>query len=117
MEKDILGVTENHLKNNTVIGHSQKGLMKGNCCLSKLIYCYNKVSLPVSGCARKANRVNPSVLQHLINNLDPGLEGICRKFVDDTKLEDLLTPSKALRPFREILTNDFQIITHQLHEV
>ncbi|KAJ7403652.1 laforin isoform X2 [Pitangus sulphuratus] len=44
MEKTILGSTEKHLKDNTVIGHSQHGFMRGKSCLSKLISVYDKVT-------------------------------------------------------------------------
>lgn len=71
MEKEVLGVTENHLKSNTVICHSQNGFMRGNSCLANLIYFYYKVTFPVSGCTRGANRCNPSVLQYLHKKLGP----------------------------------------------
>ncbi|KAF4799144.1 hypothetical protein TURU_058126 [Turdus rufiventris] len=40
-----------------------------------------------------------------INDLYAGLEGVLSKFTDDTKLEELLPPSKAGRPCRETLIN------------
>jgi len=40
----ILGVTEKHLRDNTAIGHSQRGFMRGTSCLTNLISCYDKVT-------------------------------------------------------------------------
>ncbi|KAJ7397477.1 rna-directed dna polymerase from mobile element jockey-like [Pitangus sulphuratus] len=42
MEKIILGGIGKHLKDNTVIGHSQHGFMRGKSCLSNLISFYDK---------------------------------------------------------------------------
>lgn len=42
----ILGGTEKHLKDNTVIRHSQH-IMRGKSCFSKLISFYAKVTHPV----------------------------------------------------------------------
>ncbi|XP_052628596.1 uncharacterized protein LOC128134646 [Harpia harpyja] len=44
MEKVILRVTEKHLRDNTVIGHSQHGFMRGKPCLTNLISIYDKVT-------------------------------------------------------------------------
>ncbi|KAJ7424497.1 RNA-directed DNA polymerase from mobile element jockey-like protein [Willisornis vidua] len=43
-EKIILGVTEKHLKDKTVIRHSQHGFMRRKSCLSNLICFYDKVT-------------------------------------------------------------------------
>ncbi|KAJ7411111.1 RNA-directed DNA polymerase from mobile element jockey-like protein [Willisornis vidua] len=43
MEKIILGSIEKHLKDNTVIAHSQHRFMRGKSCLSNLISFYDKV--------------------------------------------------------------------------
>jgi len=45
MEKVILGVTEQHLRDNAVIGHSQNGFTRGLSCLTKWISIYDKVLL------------------------------------------------------------------------
>ena len=44
MEKVILGVTEKHLRDNTVIGHSQHGFTRGKSCSANLISFYDKVT-------------------------------------------------------------------------
>jgi len=44
MEKIILGVTEKHLKDSAVIGHTQHGFMRGRSCLTNLISFYDKVT-------------------------------------------------------------------------
>ena len=44
MEKIILGVIEKYLKDNSVIGPSQHGFMRGKSCLTNLIPFYDKVS-------------------------------------------------------------------------
>jgi len=44
IEKVILGITEKHLKDNAVIGHSQLGFIKGKSCLMNLISFYDKVT-------------------------------------------------------------------------
>ncbi|RMC10124.1 hypothetical protein DUI87_12922 [Hirundo rustica rustica] len=46
MEKVLLGGVEEHLKDNTVIDHSQHSFMSGNSCLSNLISFYDKVTHP-----------------------------------------------------------------------
>jgi len=43
-EKIILGVTEKHLKDSAVIGHTQHGFMRGRSCLTNLISFYDKVT-------------------------------------------------------------------------
>ena len=43
-EKIILGVTEKHLKDNSVSGHSQHEFMKGKFCLTNLISFYDKIN-------------------------------------------------------------------------
>lgn len=42
MEKIVLGVTEEHLKDSAVIGHSQCGFMRRKSCLMNLISFYDK---------------------------------------------------------------------------
>lgn len=44
MEKVILGVVGNHLRNNTIIGHSQQEFTPGKSCLTNLISFYDKVT-------------------------------------------------------------------------
>jgi len=44
MEKLILEVTEKHLRDNAVIGHSQHGFMRGKSCFTNLISFYDKVT-------------------------------------------------------------------------
>ncbi|KAJ7428126.1 hypothetical protein BTVI_01284 [Pitangus sulphuratus] len=44
MQMVILGVIKKHLKDNTVIGHSQHGFVRGKSCLTPLICFYNKVT-------------------------------------------------------------------------
>ncbi|KAJ7402533.1 rna-directed dna polymerase from mobile element jockey-like [Pitangus sulphuratus] len=44
MEKITLGVTEKHLENNMVIGHSQNGFIRGKSCLLNLISFYDKIA-------------------------------------------------------------------------
>ncbi|PKU28023.1 rna-directed dna polymerase from mobile element jockey-like [Limosa lapponica baueri] len=44
MEKIILGVTERHLKNNAIIGRSQRGFTKGKSHLTNLMSFYDKVT-------------------------------------------------------------------------
>ena len=44
MENVILGVTEKHLRDNAVIGHSQHGFTRGKSCLTSLISFYDKVT-------------------------------------------------------------------------
>ncbi|GAB0185459.1 mitochondrial enolase superfamily member 1 [Grus japonensis] len=44
MEKIMLGVTEKHLKDNAVIGHSQHGFVRGRACLTNLVSFYDKVT-------------------------------------------------------------------------
>lgn len=44
MKKVNLEVTEKHLRDNTVIGHSQHGFMRGKSCLTNLISIYDKVT-------------------------------------------------------------------------
>ncbi|GAB0184195.1 mitochondrial enolase superfamily member 1 [Grus japonensis] len=44
MEKITLGVIKKHLKDNTVIGHSQHGFMRGRACLTNLVSFYDKVT-------------------------------------------------------------------------
>ncbi|GAB0182551.1 mitochondrial enolase superfamily member 1 [Grus japonensis] len=44
VEKIMLGVIEKHLKDNTVIGHSQHGFVRGRACLTNLVSFYNKVT-------------------------------------------------------------------------
>lgn len=43
MEKPVLEGIEKHLGDNSVIGHSQYGFMRGNSCLLNLILSYNRV--------------------------------------------------------------------------
>lgn len=43
MQKVVLGNTERQLKNKAIIGHSQRGFLKGKSCLSNLIF-YNMVT-------------------------------------------------------------------------
>lgn len=42
----ILGTIEKHLKDNTIIGHSQHSFMRGKLCLSKLISFHAEVTHP-----------------------------------------------------------------------
>ncbi|KAK4821298.1 hypothetical protein QYF61_018047 [Mycteria americana] len=49
MEKIILGVIENHLKDNAVIGQSQCRFMKGKACLTNLISFYDTITCLVDG--------------------------------------------------------------------
>ncbi|PKU43370.1 rna-directed dna polymerase from mobile element jockey-like [Limosa lapponica baueri] len=44
MEKVILGVIENHLRDNAVVGHSQHGFTRGKSFLTSLIAFYDKVA-------------------------------------------------------------------------
>lgn len=46
MAKIILGGTEKHLKDNTVISHSQHIFKRGKSCLSNPISFYDKVTHP-----------------------------------------------------------------------
>lgn len=48
MEKMILGVTEKHLKENTVTGHSPHEFMMGKSCLTNSFYD-NVIHLPDQG--------------------------------------------------------------------
>ena len=40
----ILGVTEKHLKDNAVVGHSQFGFTRRKSCLENLIYFHDKAT-------------------------------------------------------------------------
>ncbi|KAJ7401309.1 RNA-directed DNA polymerase from mobile element jockey-like protein [Pitangus sulphuratus] len=44
MEKIILGIVEKHMKDNTVIGHSQHSFMRVKSCSSNLISFYDKIT-------------------------------------------------------------------------
>ena len=47
MEKIILEVTEAHLRDNAVIGPSQRGFTMGRSCLTNLISFYDEITHPV----------------------------------------------------------------------
>lgn len=44
MEEIMLGINEEHMKNNVIIGHSQCKLMRERSCLTNLISFYDKVT-------------------------------------------------------------------------
>lgn len=44
MEEIMLGINEEHMKNNVIIGHSQCKLMRERSCLTNLISYYNKAT-------------------------------------------------------------------------
>lgn len=44
MESTVLGSIEKHMEDNTVISHSQQGLMNREFCLSNLISFYDRVT-------------------------------------------------------------------------
>lgn len=46
MEKFILGSIEKHLKENSVVGHSQNSFMRAESCLSNLISYHGRVTHP-----------------------------------------------------------------------
>ena len=62
----------------------------------------------VNGCWPVTNGgfiLGPVLFNVSINYVDAGLEGILSKFADNSNGEELLTPSRAERTCREILTN------------
>eukprot|EP00075_Anas_platyrhynchos_P003977 XP_012948559.2 uncharacterized protein LOC106014904 [Anas platyrhynchos] len=78
MEEIILGVTEKHLKDNTVIGQSQHGFTRGRLCLTNLISFYKITQLvdqrkPISLIflvfSKAFNTVSHSVLQEKMTRM------------------------------------------------
>ncbi|RMC20264.1 hypothetical protein DUI87_01110 [Hirundo rustica rustica] len=102
MEKIILGAIEKHLKDNTVIGHSQHGFIRGKSCLSNIISSNDKVTHIVDQGKRfdeiflnfskafdivpNSNLLDKMSSTQLDKHITPGLEDILRKFADNTKL-------------------------------